>query len=80
MSPLLAYTLGGGVSYNFVRFETDCLGVCFAEEEDWLAGVQLFGGIHLNYPKYLIGMEGKYQVTEEDLDNWRLTAQAGYRF
>lgn len=79
-TPLVAFALGGGVSYNFVRLELDCLGACFAEEEDWLAGAQLFGGIHFNYPRLLLGVEGKYQVTEEDLDNWRLTGQAGYKF
>jgi hypothetical protein len=82
MTPLLDFTLGGGVSYNYVKFTTDCLGTCFAAEENWHPGLQLFGGIQLNALRYLLlGVEGKVQVSEEeDLDNWRLTAQAGYRF
>lgn len=79
-TPLLTFTLGGGVSYSYVRFAADCADVCFAKDDDWLAGVQLFGGARFNHPRYLLGLEGKVQVTEEDLDNWRLAAQAGYRF
>ena len=75
------FTLGGGFSYNYVRFEADCLGTCFDSEEDWHPGLQLFGGVQFNALRFLLGVEGKYQVSEErDLDNWRLTAQAGYRF
>jgi hypothetical protein len=82
VAPLLDFTLGGGFSYNYVRFTADCLGTCFAAEEEWHPGIQLFGGIQLNALRYLLlGVEGKVQVNEEkDLDNWRLTAQAGYRF
>jgi hypothetical protein len=80
-SPWVDFTLGGGISYNYVRFEADCLGICFDSVEDWHPGLQLFGGVQLNAPPYLLGAEGKVQVSEEkDLDNWRLTAQAGYRF
>lgn len=81
MTPLVDFTLGGGFSYNYVRFEADCLGTCFDSDEDWHPGLQLFGGVQFNALRFLLGVEGKYQVSEErDLDNWRLTAQAGYRF
>ena len=81
VTPQVDFTLGSGVSYNYARFEADCLGTCFAATEEWRPGLQLFGGVRFNAPPYLLGMEGKMQVSEEkDLDNWRLTAQAGYRF
>jgi opacity protein-like surface antigen len=81
LTPWLDFILGGGVSYNYVRFEADCLGTCFAAEEDWHPGLQLFGGVQYNAAHITLGVEGKVQVSEEeDLDNWRLTAQAGYRF
>ena len=81
VTPWADFTLGGGFSYNYVKFEADCLGNCFDSEEDWHPGLQLFGGARLNVLRFLLGVEGKYQVSEErDLDNWRLTAQAGYRF
>jgi hypothetical protein len=80
-TPWVDFTLGGGFSYNYVKFEADCLGNCFDSEEDWHPGLQLFGGARFNVLRFLLGVEGKYQVSEErDLDNWRLTAQAGYRF
>jgi len=81
LTPWLDFNLGGGFSYNYVRFESDCLGTCFASDEDWHPGLQLFGGVQYNTPHIILGVEGKVQVSEEeDLDNWRLSAQAGYRF
>lgn len=80
-TPWVDFTLGGGFSYNYVRFEVDCFGTCFDADEDWHPGLQFFGGARFNALRFLLGVEGKYQVSEEqDLDNWRLTAQAGYQF
>ena len=79
-NPIVAIAYGGGVSYNFVEVEQNCLGTCFAEEKEWLLGAQVFGGIHLNFTRVILGAEAKYQLTEEDLDNWRLAVQAGYKF
>lgn len=81
MTPRVDFILGGGISYNYARFEADCLGTCFAADEDWHPGLQLFSGLQFNVLRFLFGVEGKVQVSEEeDLDNWRLSAQAGYRF
>lgn len=81
LTPRLNFTLGGGISYNYARFTADCRGTCFAADEDWHPALQFFGGVEFNILRFLLGMEGKYQASEErDLDNWRLTAQAGYQF
>lgn len=76
----LDYFLGAGLSYSFVELEQDCQGTCFAEDEDWVAGAQLFGGVELRLRKWLFDLEGKYQLSEKDLDNWRMTGKAGFVF
>ncbi len=73
----LVYTLGGGLSGTFVNLEVDVndLGTPFAlagEEDNWLKGAQAFFDLSYNGESFFFGIDGKYQVVEEQdfFNNW----------
>lgn len=73
----LAYTLGGGLSGTFVNLEVDIndIGIPFTlagEENNWLIGAQAFFDLSFNGETFFFGIDGKYQVVEEEdfFNNW----------
>lgn len=72
--------LGAGASYNYAKFDNG------DSEDDWLFGGQFF--IDANYTSggFFIGINGKYQLTDEfedfdvELSNWRVGGQIGIMF
>ena len=88
-APNLAIDIGAGVSYNFAKVETtaSALGISLSDsEEDWLFGGQFFVDLNYTVNQFFIGVNAKYQLTEdfEDADvnfsNWRIGGQVGIRF
>jgi hypothetical protein len=78
---------GAGVSYSYVELEyRPFLGAAQEERDDWLFGVQFFADLTYKIYWFSIGVNGKYQITEDfededvDLSNWRLGAQIGIVF
>lgn len=91
VSPAWVISLGAGVSYSWFDVKVDVEGVGDADEEDWVFGGQVFADITYKLSnQWFIGINGKYQITEEiefddaDTDtkanNWRAGAQVGLMF
>lgn len=82
----LLLDLGGGGSYNYARIKAEKNDFNFLDEEHWLWGWQVFGDMNFQMGPYFIGLNGKYQWTEEfknggpRLDNWRVGGQIGLLF
>ncbi len=91
----LAYTLGVGLSGTFVNYDIDVndTGTPFAisgDENVWLKGAQAFFDLSYNGESYFFGIDGKYQVVEEqeffnqwleiNFSNWRTGLHVGAYF
>lgn len=65
------YTLGAGISGNFVDLDVDVIdtsGVPFTFRDDesaWLLGAQIFVDLSFEGESYFFGIDGKYQFVEE---------------
>jgi len=76
---------GAGASYNYVR-EKAASSYNTASETDWVLGGQLFFDANYTMNKFFVGINGKYQITEDfkdasyDYSNWRVGGQLGYIF
>jgi hypothetical protein len=87
---------GAGLSYSYVELERD---IYFLHPElentvtsrpesrdEWLFGAQVFADLTFKIRWFSIGINGKYQITEDfkdddfNLSNWRLGAQIGIIF
>ena len=88
-APNLAIDIGAGVSYNFAKVETtaSALGISLSDsEEDWLFGGQFFVDLNYTVNQFFIGVNAKYQLTEDFKDadfgfsNWRVGGQVGLMF
>lgn len=78
---------GAGLSYSYVELEYRSFwGAAQEERDDWLFGVQFFADLTYKIRWFSIGVNGKYQITEDfkdegiDLNNWRLGVQLGIVF
>lgn len=80
---------GIGVSYNYVRIESDPLpgGVMLKSSDDdkeWLIGGQLFADIDYHINNFFVGLDLKLQITKdwdaEDYSNGRVGGHVGWRF
>lgn len=78
---------GAGVSYCYVELHfLEFLGPNPEERDDWLFGGQVFADLTYKIRWFSIGVNGKYQITEDfkdegiDLSNWRLGVQLGIVF
>jgi hypothetical protein len=78
---------GTGLSYSSVEIQkSPFLGPAQKERSDWLFGGQVFADLTYKINWFSIGINGKYQITEEfndegiDLSNYRLGAQLGILF
>jgi outer membrane protein W len=62
-APQWVGSLGAGVSYSYFDIEADGID---ADADDWLFGGQVFAGIDYKFnEQWFVGIEGKYQFTEE---------------
>jgi hypothetical protein len=78
---------GAGVSYSSVEIQYRPLfGAHLEKRADWLFGGQVFADFLFKIHWFSIGVNGKYQVTEDfrnegiDLNNYRLGVQLGIVF
>ncbi|OGW36505.1 MAG: hypothetical protein A2Y97_14090 [Nitrospirae bacterium RBG_13_39_12] len=84
-APSLAFDLGAGISYNYGEFEVSG-GGSSDSVDDWMLGGQFFADINYKIDNFFIGINGKYQITEDfkdyefDLNNWRVGGQIGLMF
>jgi hypothetical protein len=87
--PNLVIDFGAGGSYNYVKEEEtkSALGYSISESfEDWLWGGQFFADVNYTINRFFIGVNGKYQLTEDFKDynynhnNWRVGGQIGITF
>jgi len=82
LSPHFIIDFGAGVSYNYaeIDFET------YDDEDEWLFGGQFFVDLNYTFDAFFLGINGKYQLTEEgddldvSFDNWRIGGQIGFFF
>ncbi len=86
--PNFVLDFGAGVSYNYANFEYDSPWSDW-EEDDWLVGGQVFAGFTYKFDQFFIGVNTKYQVTDDfleenspgfDLNNFRLGGKIGMMF
>ena len=76
---------GAGASYNYVK-EKAATNNDSASASDWLLGGQLFFDVNYTMDKFFVGINGKYQITEDfkdesyDYSNWRVGGQVGFIF
>lgn len=78
---------GAGLSYSSVEIQYRPLfGTAQEQRDDWLFGGQVFADLTYKIHRFSIGVNGKYQMTEDfknegiDLSNYRLGVQLGIVF
>ncbi len=78
---------GAGISYSSVEVQFRPLfGTAQEQRSDWLFGGQVFADLIYRINSVFIGINGKYQITEDfkdeniDLSNYRLGVQFGMVF
>ena len=77
---------GAGVSYCYVELRDQDPFGSGRDEDDWLFGGQFFGDLTYKIHWFSIGVNAKYQITEDfrdedfDLSNLRVGAQIGIMF
>ena len=76
-----------GTGFAYIYIEEKINGFRYSsEEDDWLLGGQVFLGLNYKLHNLFVGVNGKYQVTEEfqddsnDYENWRIGGQIGMIF
>jgi hypothetical protein len=98
LSPQFIIDVGAGVSYNYAKIELDAAIGTFEDietgeelgasidESEWLFGGQFFVDLNYTFDQFFLGINGKYQITEEgddlevSFDNWRIGGQIGFFF
>jgi hypothetical protein len=77
---------GAGVSYIYVELRDQGPFGSGRDEDDWLLGGQFFGDLTYKIKWFSIGVNAKYQITQDfrdedfDLNNLRVGAQIGIMF
>jgi hypothetical protein len=88
-APNLNVDFGIGISYNYVEEKASGIGVSVSLD-DWVFGGQLFADLNYRIDTVFIGINAKYQITENSdiggtesdrsFSNWRIGGQAGIMF
>jgi hypothetical protein len=87
--PNLVIDFGAGGSYNYVKEKAtvSALGISISDStDDWLWGGQFFADLNYTINQFFIGVNAKYQLTEDVKDynynynNWRVGGQIGIMF
>jgi Outer membrane protein beta-barrel domain len=89
ITPRLVVDFGAGASYNYMKEDFTGRGVS-SPGDDWLWGGQLFAALNYKIDRFFIGINGKYQFTEDfeidshktdvNANNWRIGGQVGIMF
>ena len=81
----LALDVGAGGSYNNAKVEFNVDGYS-ASDTKWVLGGQAFADLNFVFGAFMIGVNGKYQLTDKikdtdvKLTNWRVGGQIGLAF
>jgi hypothetical protein len=85
----LVVDFGAGVSYNWMKEEFSGRNIS-SPGDDWLWGGQFFAALNYKIDRFFIGINGKYQLTEDfeindnetdvNANNWRIGGQVGIMF
>ena len=84
------FGFGAGGSYNYFKVEVDPKGADDEDVDDWVWGGQVFADLTHNFGSWVMGLNFKYQFTE-DLEfndyntntkatNWRIGPRIGFVF
>jgi len=89
ITPRLVVDFGAGVSYNWMKEEFSGQNIS-SPGDDWLWGGQFFAALNYKIDRFFIGINGKYQLTEDfeindnetdvNANNWRIGGQVGIMF
>jgi hypothetical protein len=89
ITPRLVLDFGAGASYNWMKLDISGLGIS-DPGDDWLWGGQFFAALNYKIDRFFIGINGKYQLTEDfeinddetdvNANNWRIGGQVGIMF
>jgi len=89
ITPRLVLDFGAGASYNWMKEEISARGSS-SDKDDWLWGGQFFAALNYKIDRFFIGINGKYQLTEDfeindnetdvNANNWRIGGQVGIMF
>lgn len=89
ITPRLVLDFGAGPSYNWMKEEISARGNS-SSEDDWLWGGQFFAALDYKIDRFFIGINAKYQLTEDfeidddetdvNANNWRIGGQVGIMF
>jgi hypothetical protein len=85
-APKFVIDFGTGASYIYTEIQREDLFLPYVKENDWLFGGQIFAELAYKINKFFIGINGKYQITQDfkdenvDLNNWRFGLQIGMMF
>jgi hypothetical protein len=90
VAPRLVVDFGAGASYNWMKLEFSKWGGVSSPGDDWLWGGQFFAALNYKIDRFFIGINGKYQLTEDfeindnetdvNANNWRIGGQVGIMF
>ncbi|MDH4227188.1 MAG: hypothetical protein OEV59_05490 [Deltaproteobacteria bacterium] len=82
----LAFSMGGGVSLNYVKERATLPNSVIKTSSDWLLGLQLFAAIHYVQDQFFFGADLKLKLTEEfhsagyDYNNFVYGIHGGLKF
>lgn len=89
LTPRLAVDFGAGPSYNWLDVDIAGRGIS-SPGDDWLWGGQIFADLNYKIDLFFIGINAKYQFTENfeidddetdvNANNWRIGGQVGIMF
>ena len=89
ITPRLVVDFGAGFSYNWMKEDISGPGIS-SPGDDWLWGGQFFAALNYKIDRFFIGINGKYQLTEDfeikdnetdvNANNWRIGGQVGIMF
>jgi hypothetical protein len=85
VAPQLTVDFGGGASYGYGEFKISGSGISDSVD-DWLFGGQGFADVNYKIDNFFIGINGKYQITEDfkdydfNMNNWMVGGQVGLIF
>jgi len=90
VAPRLVLDFGAGASYNWMKLEFSKWGGVSSPGDDWLWGGQFFAALNYKIDRFFIGINAKYQLTEDfeidddetdvNANNWRIGGQVGIMF
>ena len=86
LSPKFIVDFGAGAFYSEAEYDVSNLFGPDIHESDWIYGGQIFGDFFWKFSRFVLGVQGQYQITEElkdlgfDFTNYRISGHFGVLF